>query len=802
MALAVERSCQPPMPFESISPRSRRTMWRRFRSFNLPWQARRNDESVGSPSPLPQTSPDSHTQSAEPAARPTCRRVVPGLPRPGTFHRQQSERRERLMPHELNSIERRALSVDRRHATSARRTTSLPLNTPSLSAPEIHDPPSEVNRLQGDLAEETTIRVGEVMSENGDAPPPFSPVGTYSDAGTLMEGVNEDVLNAELDTRWILNLSMHFRDRSEREKFFVTYAETPQRWRRVTVSCDYRNAPSDSLEQDLKGLRYQREKISRIYESIRESLQDIQFYNTVTNLKLQTSDGRLHVHVTEDVNEIIHFPAVSTVKHVTCPRYREGEVRFESHVSGFVYKVRLNDRLMIKKEIPGPDAVDEFLYEINALSALSETAQVIHLEGLIMDEEGRHIKGLLIAYAEQGALVDVLYDHKGKLSWPRRERWAHQIIRGLSEIHEAGFVQGDFTLSNIVVDHNDDAKIIDINRRGCPVGWEPPEVAALIRSNQRILMYIGVKSDLFQLGMVLWALAEQQDEPETQQRPLSVRSDGVPGYYRELVAVCLSHEPQKRRAALQLLADFPAIDDAASRLKLDGSEATPTIVEDCNVSIPSDKHYIDPEAAVSRDDLDRFRDATLSRRNSRPRNASVYDNPVPSSDTGYGSSTTYTVTRGRRGFHRSYSDGTLPRRDDPRRPSEPRDVDMDGDPECCPQIVSVSPPAYGSDRGRWQEIEFEGHPFLIDRHRLEELSGEAISGEKPVLASHLEKEDMSFLPPGQRRLRKVPRMTGDLAGVGAHAGVELEGEEPGGNGIGREGDHSKQDGGAEKEDVF
>lgn len=36
----------------------------------------------------------------------------------------------------------------------------------------------------------------------------------------------------------------------------------------------------------------------------------------------------------------------------------------------------------------------------------------------------------------------------------------------------AGFVQGDFTLSNIVIDSNDDAKIIDINRRGCPVGWE------------------------------------------------------------------------------------------------------------------------------------------------------------------------------------------------------------------------------------------------------------------------------------------------------------------------------------------
>ena len=60
--------------------------------------------------------------------------------------------------------------------------------------------------------------------------------------------------------------------------------------------------------------------------------------------------------------------------------------------------------------------------------------------------------------------------------WARRERWAKQIINGLSNIHEAGFVQGDFSLSNIVIDDKDEAQIIDINRRGCPVGWESPEM--------------------------------------------------------------------------------------------------------------------------------------------------------------------------------------------------------------------------------------------------------------------------------------------------------------------------------------
>jgi serine/threonine protein kinase len=381
--------------------------------------------------------------------------------------------------------------------------------------------------------------------------------------------IDDFLLQEELEAKWILNLSMHFRDRSDREKFFITYAEEPNRWRRVTVSCDYRELSPDSLEADLKTLHYQRDKSARIYEAIRDSLPDIQFYDTVTNLKLQTEDGRLHVHVTEDVNEIIPYPSLSAVDHLPCRKFRESAVDFDSHISGFVYKVKVHNRTYIKKEIPGPDAVEEFLYEINALCQLQDSKSVIQFEGIIVDEQSELIKGLLISYAEQGALVDMLYDYRNtdELPWQRREKWARQIVEGLSEIHEAGFVQGDFTLSNIVIDDQDNAKIIDINRRGCPVGWEPPEFARLIESGQRISIYIGVKSDLFQLGMVLWALAEQHDEPERQERPLLCSNDKgnpIPEYFRRIVEACLSDNPKGRPSASRLLGRFPKLSSAYS----------------------------------------------------------------------------------------------------------------------------------------------------------------------------------------------------------------------------------------------
>ncbi|KAF9881938.1 protein kinase domain-containing protein [Colletotrichum karsti] len=528
---------------------------------------------VGPPQPKepePEPEPDSDDPQNAELGRRISRKVVPGLPRVQTFKRQQSERRNNLAPVEPSPAERRALSVDRRVQSS--RTASQAQSFPRASAPDLFEnasfevqsaisaPVSPIEEHVEGTLHHVVSEVTEPAVEEAHLPE----VQSNSDAHsvTTSQSQYEAMIHDELETTWILNLSMHFRDKSKREKFFVTYRETPTLWRRVTISLDYRNAPDNSLEMDLLHTKSQRDKSSKIYEAIRDSLQDIQFYQSVTNLKLQTTDGRLHVHVVEDVNEIIQYPTVRQVQHLGCRRIRESDIDFDSHMSGFVYKVCVGGEVLIKKEIPGPDTIDEFLYEINALNRLRYSKNIIRFYGVVIDDDDEHVKGLLISYAVHGALIDVIYDNRQEselgLPWPIREKWARQIVQGLADIHEAGFVQGDFTLSNIVIDYDDDAKIIDINRRGCPVGWEPPEATPLIESNQRISMYIGVKSDLYQLGMVLWALAAQDDEPEAQGRPLMLGEDHVvPSWYREIVDICLSDDPRLRLQASSLMALFP-----------------------------------------------------------------------------------------------------------------------------------------------------------------------------------------------------------------------------------------------------
>lgn len=703
-----------------------------------------------------------------------------GIPRSTTFKRRDEEQRKNLEPVQPTVKERRDVSRVRQRALSAQ---PIPPRPPrrKKSAPEVghlRDAfPSIDGRILDDPFRERHSSPREELPPPPPPPPPPQPpprvLESQDDEAAISEascddGIDEDI-REELEKKWILNLSMHFRDKTPREKFFLTYAETPQKWRRVTVSCDYRESPPDSLESDLQSLHSQRDKSARIYESIRMSLPDIQFYDTVTNLKLETKDDRLHVHVTEDVNESIPYPSYAAVKHLNAKVIEESKLHFVEHMSGFVYRVDVGKHTWIKKEIPGPDSVDEFLYEITALKNLVHAKNVIELKGLVVNDERTLVKGLLIAYAEKNALVDILYDDRGRLPWSRREHWAKDIVHGLSEIHEAGFVQGDFTLSNIVIDGRDTAKIIDINRRGCPVGWEPPEIAKLIQNGQRISMFIGVKSDLFQLGMVLWALAMEEDEPDRQPRPLAWTNagDDIPNYYRELTAMCLNSSPAARPSAKDLLQKFPFFpDEKVSPGLLESIGQHPSLLpgtaydmaqeidfgcmsdtkpgdakgielipesesgivrsdfwdvstqgnaNDYGSQIKSEEREISPtldrikntDLAAEAEDITTMHSQTHQQRSSRELSLDTSDSKIVSRGR------TPTKNKG----HLSMSSANSPAR---------------SEDENEPQIVSVSP----TGDHKWEEITMNGTPYLVHRDTLESLD-ESDFGDGPMLkATH------------------------------------------------------------------
>jgi hypothetical protein len=253
-----------------------------------------------------------------------AREVVPGLPRAQTFKRQQSEVRNRLEPHQPTQAERRAVSMDRRGPDSINSSqyqgdprASVPtfahsaLNVSENLQSPASDSAKDANRPRSWHLEDLDPRAPHYELPSSD-----SNINGPLDTRSITTSQFDEDIRQDLEKIWILNLSMHFRDKSRREKFFVTYCQPTGRpggiWRRVTISLDYRDPPAGSLEEELEGMHYQRDKSAKIYEAIRDSLKDIQFYDTVTNLKLETKDARLHVHVVEDVN----------VSSLACPSTR------------------------------------------------------------------------------------------------------------------------------------------------------------------------------------------------------------------------------------------------------------------------------------------------------------------------------------------------------------------------------------------------------------------------------------------------------------------------------------------------
>lgn len=776
--------------------------WRRFRDLLTFRKWPKSEEQTPCPDPKPGISP--HTLMRPGVGRRFSRIGFVGLPRSATFKRQEEEQRKNLTPVEPTIKERRDVSKGRQRALSAVPAPPRQVRRERSEPPDLRDAFSSIDAR---IDPSTITQLPQ--QPQGQAPPPPPPLPQpppdfQEDEAPMSEASYDDAIDEELaeelKKKWILNLSMHFRDKTPREKFFLTYAETPDRWKRVTVSCDYRDAPQDSLEADLQSLHYQKDKSARVYESIRMSLPDIQFYDTVTNLKLETKNARLHVHVTEDVNEIIPYPSVHLVEHLSCHQYKESELHFDEHMSGFVYRVNVGEHTWVKKEIPGPDSVDEFLYEVNALSELVDAKNVIQLKGLVVNEDRSLIKGLLLGYADQGALIDILYDskegHIPRVPWERRERWAKQIVQGLSNIHEAGFVQGDFTLSNIVIDENDEAQIIDINRRGCPVGWESPEMVPLVESGQRLSMYIGVKSDLYQLGMVLWALAMENDEPERRPRPLTLddAEADVPDYFRDLAEICLAGKSKQRMAARDLLARFdaPGMDE----------EYLPIMSNESHALFPTSEHW-DGSSTVQAEGADilgeNFRerqsryqqeDRELTSGASRSPRASRYRSQDQEIDESK-------IFRGRRYSPARNNRAGIPLDGSPslsisRTPFQPSKTSLyqrlytsdnmsAGQSENGEaQIIPISPTG---DR-EWKEINMDGTPYLIHRDTLDDLDDDdadfanvdnARRGKNVErwrrdiehVDSGLADMDLTDLGPKERALV-------ELAGVGGHESLTIE----------------------------
>jgi serine/threonine protein kinase len=352
-----------------------------------------------------------------------------------------------------------------------------------------------------------------------------------------------------MEKTWILNAYVVTEE--QREKHFMLFVDEQNKWRRVSVSWSYKTVFPGSLEEKLQQEKQPRQRSATVYEAIRDIIQQItqdeRWCDTVTRLKLETGDnGQFDIAVNEDCNEAIPYPSLP-VMEPTLEIFKESEVYFDSHVRDFIYIVSANNNMYTMKEIAGPDSVPNFLREMEALVLLRESKHVVSLEAIVVDETEQVIKGLLMT--RTGQTLREYIRKSGHTSYESSLGLMRQILQGLVDIHNAEIVYGNLTLDNIYIDDNNNIKLAEFRRSGCPIGWHPPEMIPLIEAGKTIVPLITSKTDIFQLGMVIWALLEQHPEPETLQRPLTLNTHSVDTHILDIVKRCLDDDPQHRPSA-------------------------------------------------------------------------------------------------------------------------------------------------------------------------------------------------------------------------------------------------------------
>ncbi|KAJ5135134.1 uncharacterized protein N7515_004412 [Penicillium bovifimosum] len=177
----------------------------------------------------------------------------------------------------------------------------------------------------------------------------------------------------------------------------------------------------------------------------------------------------------------------------------------------------------IDRPIYEPEDTEHVLNEINVLEQLRGLPSIAQLVGLVVSEDPYKtcpstnspavITGFLLEYYPRGSLEQIFEDEFQFDALPIQ--WALQIGTALRSLHKRGRTHLDIKPSNIVLDANENAVLIDVSGTGGYVWeWLSPEMQAFIQQNSESSpanapFEARVSTDCWAYGRLLSTMAEK-----------------------------------------------------------------------------------------------------------------------------------------------------------------------------------------------------------------------------------------------------------------------------------------------------
>jgi serine/threonine protein kinase len=389
------------------------------------------------------------------------------------------------------------------------------------------------------------------------------------------------------------------------DKCFLLFAQGGRRWRRVTVS-----ATTTTLSTQWDVCFSFTEVYHHVFPYLVQSqletmLEKTQLYESVTNIsiKLQLdkkSDVTFDPERSTIIEDVEAAAATETSMHMEeveqrgIPQYVESQVVVLSRIRTALYLVIVENQSCIQRNSPFSGGttsdrklVDEFIADMKLLQMAQGCPGVAEFVGVVVNDNRTQLCSYLVRYPEAGLFGEFLEAPMSSgfpISWERRLWWIRQIITAVAETHKRGVIIGCLDKESIWVNLNDQIEIVLFKSTGSyranEYGQLPPEIRSFHAPGALATGQIPtVQSDLFQLGLLVWMLAENdfnrlcvfcrksgcQSFPHYRcmadhANPVDLPICGpeVPAYVDEIIGHCRQGQPSQRKSACALLALLPA----------------------------------------------------------------------------------------------------------------------------------------------------------------------------------------------------------------------------------------------------
>jgi len=393
-------------------------------------------------------------------------------------------------------------------------------------------------------------------------------------------------------------------------KYFLFFAETPRIWRRVTVSATIITSSQNSALSWITSPDLPEQGSPTLPGDLQSQLERVlgskRLFETVTRVSLiiaEDASGKFsidaaHAGITEDLEEARmsnEETILQDIEDIGCPKFVQNDVIVRSRVRACSHLVQVQSGSYVERKLPfagaglpdddgvDDDRMSDFFNDIKLLRSLHECSAVVKFAGVVLDDTRKHLNSYLCEWPALGWVLRIfnVAELRGeRIPWEIREAWARQTIAAVSDVHARDVVLGVLSLQTILI-RADGSAVLDapkgssrrtLNQRG----WLAPELRSTPNSAPSYKR-MNFRTDVFQLGLVLWLLAEHKVmvgdlcpryactrwprySCEEHHNPIDLppcSSAEVPRYMDVVISHCRQNDPRKRLLARELLHYFP-----------------------------------------------------------------------------------------------------------------------------------------------------------------------------------------------------------------------------------------------------